>query len=124
MLRSVSDVSPAKSPFLSEVIPWLNVPKPKIPNSVIEARFATVTAAQSSTPEISARITSWIFCVRSQMPGVGVTGPAMAASPSPAAFTARSSKVWASSLVSPVTMNPPSFAPPSALSAIAVQVRG
>ena len=102
----------------------MTVPEPKNPNWVIAARFATVTAAQSSTPEISARITSWIFCVRPQMPGVGVTGPAVAASPPPEAFTARSSKVWASSLVSPVTMNESSFASSGPLSAIAVQVRG
>ena len=58
------------------------------------------------------------------MPGVGVTGPACAAAPSPEAFAARSSKVWATSLVSPVTVNPASLASPGALVAIRVQVAG
>ena len=56
------------------------------------------------------------------MPGVGVTGPAIAAAPSPSALTTRSWKVWGTSLVSPVTVNPAWFAPPTALFAIRVQV--
>ncbi len=38
---------------------------------MIAARFASVTAAQLSTPEISPRIASWILAVRPQMPDVG-----------------------------------------------------
>ena len=40
------------------------------PDDVIAARCVAVTSAQSLTPAISARITSWIFSVRSQMPVV------------------------------------------------------
>ena len=69
-LRIVSPVSPAKSPAWSELIPCLDVPKPLTPNDVIAARCAAVTSAQTLMPAISARITSWIFAVRSQMPVV------------------------------------------------------
>ena len=70
---------------------------------VTVARRATVTAAQSEA-RVSFRITSCTCCVRPQMPGVGVTGPDSAAALLPPALTARSSKVWAVSLVIPVTV--------------------
>ena len=59
----------------------------------------------------------------------GVTGPASAAAPVRVVaefltLTARSWKVYAVSLVSPVTVNPSSFAPPAPLFAICVQVAG
>ena len=55
------------------------------------------------------------------MPGVGVTASASAAVLSPWAFTARSWKVWRTSLVRPVTVNPASFVPSTPLLAICTQ---
>ena len=55
---------------------------------------------------------------------VGVTGPATTSVLAPAAFTARNWNVYATSLVRPVTTTQASWAPPGALSSIAVQSTG
>ena len=66
---------------------------------------------------------SCTLSVRSQMPGVGVTATSTAVL-SPSAFTARSWKVWRTSLVRPVTVKPASFAPPTPLFSIGVKSIG
>ena len=58
-------VRPAKSPAFSDVMLLSS-----ITSIVTVARFATVTAAQSLTPESCLRISSCTCCVRSQMPDV------------------------------------------------------
>ena len=90
--------------------------------SVTPARSATVTALQSST--VNSSSASCTCCVRSQMPGVGVTGSDSDAVPSVVPATRRSSKVYTVSLVSPVTVKPASFAPPSPLFGICVKFAG
>ena len=55
---------------------------------------------------------------------VGVTASEVAASLSPFAPLARSSKVWAVPLASLVTVNPDAWVPPGALFAIRLQAAG
>ena len=58
-----SDERPAKSPAFNDVMLLLSRSR-----RIIDARWLLVTNAQSSTPDILARISSCTCCVRSQMP--------------------------------------------------------
>ena len=84
---------------MSDVTPLFSMDRPPIP-----ARFATVTASQSVTPETAARMLSCTCCVRSQMPGVGVTAFDSAVALSVVPTNRLSSKVYTVSLVRPGTV--------------------